>query len=327
MKGGKRPTVTDANLVLGFLDENYFLGGTMNISKMLAEQAILEYVAKPLNLSVIDAAYMIYNTANHIMTEAIRDITVWEGIDPKEYTIVAGGGAIGMHIIAISSQLGCNEIIVPKTGSTLSAFGGLAADIVNDFSRSYETTTSDFKFDKVNSILKELEKEAKIFLNKMGIPKEAQVLEFAAEARYPFQNNELTVPLEGNVLGAEDLAVFVEKFHNLHDEILGAKDEKEVIETVLWKVRAKGIMPDLKLHEQKLSNEQPEPLTIKSSRKAFFKEFGGMVKVSIYNGDLLKAGNIINGPAIIENPTTNIVIMPKSRATISRYGNVILNSN
>ncbi|KAB7708270.1 hydantoinase/oxoprolinase family protein [Bacillus aerolatus] len=323
MRGGKYPTITDANLVLGYLDEGFFLGGTMKVSKRLAEQAIFEYVAKPLNVSIIEAAYMIYNSANHIMTEAMRDITIWEGIDPKEYTIVAGGGAIGMHVASIGSQLGCSEIIVPKTASTLSAFGGVVADVISGFSRSHVTTTDAFNFDKVNLILKDLEEEARTFLNRVGIPMERQVLEFSAEARYPFQNNELTVPLKGNVfINDDDITKFAKDFHNQHDETLGSKSEKEAIEIAMWKVKAKGIMPDIKLQEQNLFHEEPETLAIKPSRQAFFKECGGMIEVPVYNEELLRAGNIINGPAIIEQPTTNIVITPDCKATISRYGNV-----
>src|SRR5699024_7549288 len=104
MNGGTKATVTDAALVLGYLNEEYFLGGTMKVSKELAEKAIKENVADPLNISIIDAAYAIWNTATAKMTEAIRDVTIWEGIDPRKYTFVAGGGAVGLHIIPIVSE-------------------------------------------------------------------------------------------------------------------------------------------------------------------------------------------------------------------------------
>lgn len=325
MQGGEYPTITDANLVLGYINDKHFLGGAMEISKELAEKAIFDYVAKPLNLSVIEAAQMIYNSANHIMTEAMRDITVWEGIDPNEYTIVAGGGAIGMHIIEIASELGCNNVIIPKTASTLSSFGGVIADVVSDFDQSYITTTGSFNFAEVNLILEDLKQDAKTFLNKMDIAEQNQELEFTVEARYPFQNFELTVPLrKGEFENDVDVQNFVKDFHNQHEEMLGSKNEEEIVEIVMWKVKAKGIMPEIKLQENKLSGKNPDSTACKQAREAFFEGHEEGVNTPVYDGVLLKPGNIINGPAIIEESTTNIIIIPGSQATISNSGNVII---
>ena len=325
IRGGEKATITDANLVLGYLDEDYFLGGTMKVDKQLAEHVIMENVAKPLNLSLTEAAYSIYNAANHIMTEAIRDITVWEGFDPKEYSIVAGGGAVGMHINAIVSQLGCNEIIIPNTASTLSAFGGLVADVVTEYSKNYLTTASSFDINEVNDVLKHLREEATEFLNKVGISKDSQRLEFFAEARYMFQDTELSIPLMNHIFSnKEDVARFVKEFHLKHDQVLGSKEEGQDIEIVTWKVVAKGITPKLRLNEQSKISSVPIANAKKQSRKAFFKVLGGMVDVSVFDGELLNAGNLICGPAIIELPTTNIVVMPGSKATVSKLGNIII---
>jgi len=325
MRGGERATVTDANLVLGYLDESYFLGGKMKVDKKLAEEAIRKHVAEPLNLSVVEAAYTIYNTANHIMTEAVRDITVWEGVDPKEYVVVAGGGAVGMHIIPIVSQLGCREVILPKTASTLSAFGGVVADVVREFNRSYLTTSNEFNFDGVNGVLHQLEEDAKSFLRTVGVPEENQILEFSVEARYFFQEREISVPVSTNSFAKkEEVLALLEDFHNKHEQTLGSKEPGQDVEFVVWKVAAKGVTPEIALQEQPLSSETPDTEAVKTPRKAYFKDLGGMIEVPIYDGEKLKAGNKVIGPAIIEEPTTNVVITPGSTATVSRYGNYII---
>lgn len=326
MRGGERATVTDANLVLGYLDENYFLGGKMKVSRELAEKAIMQSVAAPLNLSLMEAAYTIYNTANHLMTEAVRDITIFEGIDPKEYAVVAGGGAVGMHIIPIVSQLGCQEVIVPKTASTLSAFGGAVADVVREFNRSYLTSSHSFDSENVKATLDKLAADAKTFLDSVGVPKENQVLEFAVEARYLFQERELTVPLRsGAIQNDHDLETLIDDFHEKHELTLGSMEKGQAVEFVVWKVIARGITPEISLHKQPVSSEAPNPAALKSLRKAYFREMGGLVEVPVYDGTRLFAGNVITGPAIIEEPTTNIVVIPGSTLTLSMYGNYIIN--
>ncbi|MET3288928.1 UNVERIFIED_CONTAM: N-methylhydantoinase A [Brevibacillus sp. OAP136] len=322
MRGGERATVTDANLLLGYLDESYFLGGTMEIDKRLAQEAIRKHVAEPLNLDVLEAAYTIYNTANHIMTEAVRDITVWEGVDPKEYVVVAGGGAVGMHIIPIVSQLGCLDVILPKTASTLSAFGGVVADVDREFNRSYITTSNSFNYEGVNDVLQQLEEEARSFLQTVGVPEEKQVLTFSVEARYLFQEREISVPIHRNSFAdSQDVQELVEQFHTKHEQTLGSKENGQKVEFVVWKVTAKGITPEIQLEKQSDLGERPDPEAIKTPRAAYFKELGGMTEVAIYAGEKLKAGNKIIGPAIIEEPTTNLVIVPGSTVTVSRYGN------
>ncbi|QWU13965.1 N-methylhydantoinase A [Paenibacillus sophorae] len=325
MRGGERATVTDANLVLGYLDENYFLGGNMKVSKELAEKAIMKSVAEPLNLSLMDAAYTIYNTANHLMTEAVRDMTVFEGIDPKEYAVVAGGGAVGMHIIPIVSQLGCQEVIVPKTASTLSAFGGVVADVVREFNRSHLTASTGFDYEKVKSVLNKLAADARAFLDTVGVSKENQVFEFAVEARYLFQERELTVPLRSNAIqNVQDLEALIDDFHSKHEFTLGSMEKGQAVEFVVWKVIARGITPEINLQVQSLSSETPNRSSLKATRKAYFREMGGQVDVQVYDGTLLQAGNKIVGPAIIEEPTTNIVVTPGSTVTLSKYENYVI---
>ncbi len=152
-RGGTNPTVTDANVVLGYLDPEYFLGGTIKLDKALAEEAIAREVGQPLGLDALEAAFAIWNTVCVNMTEAIRDITVWAGIDPREYVVVSGGGASGMHILSIVAQIGGRKVVIPKTAAGLSAFGGLIANVVRELQWSHFTTTNSFDYEGVYGFL------------------------------------------------------------------------------------------------------------------------------------------------------------------------------
>ncbi|MFD1707895.1 hydantoinase/oxoprolinase family protein [Siminovitchia sediminis] len=325
MRGGERATVTDAALVLGYLDENYFLGGRMKLNRELAEKAIKNDIADPLGVGVMEAAHTVWNTATAKMAEAIRDVTVWEGIDPKEYVFVAGGGAVGIHILPIVSQLGAREIIIPKTAATLSAFGGAVADVVREFQRSYLTATNDFDYDGVNAVLAELKKEADEFLDKVGIPEEQREFEYLAEARYPFQEQELSFSLQSSSFDNRDsVNALVEDFHEMHDQVLGSKEPGQYVECVVWKLRVKGVTSSISLKAQELAGPEPAAGSLKGTRQAYFKEQGGLVETKVYDGERLKAGNKVDGPAIIEEPTTNLVVFPGEAAMVSKYGNYIV---
>ncbi len=324
-RGGENPTVTDANVILGYLDPNYFLGGTMQLDRNLAEKAILESIAKPLKLNLVEAAFAIWNTVNVNMTEAIRDITIWEGVDPREYVFVSGGGASGMHIVPIVGSLGAQRIIIPKTAAGLSAFGGLIANVVRELQWSHFTTTNNFDFEGVNTVLRRLENDAHTFLNSADIPPEQQRVEFIVEARYPFQERELAVPLNGNTLASPaDVNKLIAEFHKTHDRVLGSRDPSQYVECVMWRARAIGLIPPMKVSEIKAGSGQLPVAAIKDKRKAYFRELGGMIEMPVFEGSEFMAGNSIKGPAIIEEKTTTIVLSPGSDATISRFGNYLI---
>jgi N-methylhydantoinase A len=323
-RGGKNATVTDANVVLGYLDADYFLGGMMKLEKSLAEEAILENVSKPLGLSLIEGAHAIWNTVCVNMTEAIRDITVWEGIDPREYVFVSGGGASGMHIVPIVSSLGGKQVIIPKTAAGLSAFGGLIADVVRELQWSHFSPTNNFDYDGVNQVLHRLEFDSRAFLNSAGIPQERQRIEYLVEARYPFQERELAVPIKSNTLNEDSVAKLVSDFHDTHDRVLGSKDPSQYIECVMWRARAIGLIPPLSFREREFGDEHPPTSAFKGKRMAYFKELNGLINTPVYEGDELKANNRINGPAIIEEKTTTIVLFQNSSVLVSRFGNYLI---
>jgi N-methylhydantoinase A len=322
--GGKLPTVTDADVVLGYLDPDYFLGGRIKLDPNLSQSAINEFVAKPLNLNNEEAAFTIWSTVNHNMLAAIQDITIRKGIDLKDYIIVSGGGAGSMHIQAIGKDLGIKDIIVPKAASALSAYGGAYADLVADFGSSFFTKSNRFDYDAVNRLLSKLEKKAEEFLKRNNISSQQGHLEFHVEARYPDQIYELDVPLRTNrVRNEEELLQLESDFHDVHERIYASKEPERNIECVYFRVRAIGKNVKQKMKEIPFEGKNSSS-AIKGNREAYFKELGGLVYTPVFDGKKLVSGNELKGPALIEEPTTTIVVLPGAKVTVSNWGNYLM---
>ena len=319
-RGGENPTATDANLVLGYLDPAYFLGGQMRIHPELAKNAILNKVAGPLQLGLEEAAFSIWSTVNVDLTSAIQDITIWQGIDPREYLFVSGGGAAGMHIIPVVKELGAREVLIPKTASVISAMGGSFADVTAEFTASRVTVSSFFDYDAVNLTLAELEKKARKFLEQAGIPEKRRRIEFFTEARYLNQVWELPVSLvDGRIAGDAELDQVIETFHSVHERILGIKEPNQAVEFMFWRAKAVGKVSNPEIARIAVG-QNPADHAVKGRRMAYFHELGGMVDTPVYQGMALGAGNKIHAPAIIEEPTMTLVVFPGARAKITDRG-------
>ena len=200
-RGGTEPTVTDAAVVLGYIDPDYFLGGLLKLDVDGARDAVARQIAGPLGMSVERAAWAILAIANEHMVTAVRDITINQGIDPRESVLVAGGGAGGLTMTQIAAELDCDRVLVPRTAAALSACGGLFSDVVTEFVASQRADTGDFAFDDVNRVLAELEARMDEFFERLGVDEDVRVKEFSVEARYPFQIWELDVPLASSRFG------------------------------------------------------------------------------------------------------------------------------
>jgi N-methylhydantoinase A len=323
--GGTRPTVTDANLVLGYLNPEFLLGGRMELGKDLAREVIEQHIAKPLGIGVLEAAFTIWNTVCVNMSDAIRTITSWEGIDPRDYVFVAGGGAAGLHIVPMMADMGVRQLIIPKAAGALSAVGGLAGDMVADFQRSHECDSLHFDFDGVTRVLRTLEEEATAFLISNGVKAENRVLELSVDARYHSQPWELTIPLRTEVFsGKADVTRLVEDFHEAHERTRGSREEGQFIECSTWRARAVGKTRELEFHQAETGSERPSERAIIGKRMGYFKELGGMVETTVYAGDELKTGNRITSPGIIEEIATTIVVFPGSEVTVSNLGNYVV---
>ncbi len=323
-RGGTRATVTDANLVLGYLNPDYILGGSMKLDSKSAAKAIEKNVASLLGISVLDAAFAIWNTVSVNMTDAIRKITSWEGIDPREYVFVSGGGAGGLHVIPMMADLGVSNLIIPKAAGALSAVGGLAADMVADFQRNYGCSTSQFDMDSVNMTLDALAAEALSFFESNGIRQEDRRTEFSVDARYYSQPWELTVPLRvSRFNGQENVAQFVEDFHAMHIRMRGSREEGQSVECSNWRVKATGKTKQLGFYQVAAGTGASPEGALKGRRSAYFRE-SGLCETPVFDGDRLRAGNKLPGPAIIEERETTIIVFPASEVSVTKAGNYLV---
>jgi len=317
MRGGSEPTVTDANLVRGFINPDYFVGGAMALSSELAEKAVYEKIAKPLNLTLHEAASLICLTCEQNMVAAIEDITIRRGIDPRKYLMVGGGAAAGLHAVPLARELGIKQIILPKTAGVLSAYGILTSDMKSLFASSHFTDSVNFDYSGVNHVLEAMEKEAEAYLSRMNIGPENRELVFSAEARYEGQVWQLTLPLKtGRIINQQTLAKVIDDFHSLHEAVFFVKNLQDDVEFIEWDIEAIGKLPELTQEEQKWGGENPSA-AFKGHRLAFFKEMDRAMEVPVYRGEALAHGNEIKGPALIDEPLTTIVLYPGSNAVVT----------
>src|SRR5690348_12959970 len=240
-RGGTEATVTDANVVLGIIDPDYFLGGRMKLDRGKAERAV-GGIAAMLGTGLVEAAYAIHTTTNHNMINAIEDITVNEGIDPRESYLISGGGATACHIGEMARILGIRRFMVPKLAAGLSAYGGLLSDVRWEESATLHQTSKDFDGARVAGILRALRGKGDAFLAQMGFPSEKRAFEFSFQGRYLYQSWDIEVPFDfpGGEFAEGDLAKLLAAFHRTHERIYTIKDENDVVEFTTWKLRAIG---------------------------------------------------------------------------------------
>ena len=321
-RGGDQPTVTDAALVLGYIDPQYFNGGRLKLDSAAAHRVITR-LAGEIGRSPDETAAAIMVIANELMIKAIGEITVNEGVNPRESVVVAGGGAAGFNIMPIARELGCATVILPRLASALSACGMQYSDIVFEATRSRFSDDRNFDIAGVNRALEEIEAELAAFRRGLKGAEGAEArIELLVEARYRAQVWELdTVLPKVRINDATDIAALAEAFHQTHERVYAVRDEGSPVEFVNWKGRiairlfAPPSPPDVTA-----TAYRPAPDT---ERPCFFVETG-RAATPVYRGSMLQPGAQIAGPAIIEEPTTTIVVYPGLSAALSAAGNYIL---
>jgi N-methylhydantoinase A len=318
--GGTEPTVTDACVTLGYLDPDYFLGGSMKLDARAAAQAIEEHVAGPLGLPLEEAAAAILSVATENMVQAISDITVDQGIDPAESVLIGGGGAAGLNSVFIARRLGCPTLIIPETGAGLSASGALMSDLTNEYRATFFTTSDAFDRDGVNATLAALETECRAFIDGPGAAALSSEIEYAAEARYASQVWEIEVPLPvARFSSAAELDALAEAFHAMHERIFAIRDPGSVIEYVGWTATARC----------RLREGGPGRLAaggghaVGETRKVYFAG-SGTVDARIHDFETMQAGIEHAGPAIIESPFTTVVADADTRFARTASGSLVM---
>jgi N-methylhydantoinase A len=321
-RGGDKPTVTDAALYLGYIDPEYFNGGRLKLDRAAGARVIEEFAAS-IGRTPDETAAAIMTVANELMIKAIGEITVNEGVNPRESVIVAGGGAAGFNIMPIARELGCATTILPRLAGGLSACGMQYSDIVFEATRSRFTDSKSFDRDAVNQALAEIRADLEAFQATLtGAEGATATMQYVVEARYKAQVWELDTPVTGgNLASADDVAALIEAFHQVHERVYAVRDEGSPVEFVNWKGRISIKLfappPPPKIAA---SPYRPEP---DAMRSCYFMETG-RTSTAIFRGRKLEAGASIAGPAIIEEPTTTIVVYPGLSAQLSAAGNYIL---
>jgi N-methylhydantoinase A len=317
--GGEEATVTDAALVLGYLDPQNFLGGRMALDPAAAERAV-GMIATALDGDLADAAQAILTIANEHMVAAIKEITVNQGVDPRDSALVAGGGAAGLGMAAIARELGCASVLLPRTAGALSAFGAQQADIVTETGRSLLTDSESFNYERVNETLAEIDTalhSAAESLRGIGMATE---IEHFVEARYAHQVWDLEIPLTvDRFADSADVEALVESFHATHERIFAVTDPGQRVEAVHWKGRltAEPRKPAL------AAPAAPRQGTAPPLRSAYFAGVG-VVDVPVLAGGSLAPGERREGPLLVAEPTTTIVVPPDATLTATELGDYLL---
>jgi N-methylhydantoinase A len=322
-RGGEEPTLTDASLVLGYLDPDFFLGGAIKLDQAGARAAITERIAEPMNMGVLEAAYAIVAVATENMVQAIMDITVNQGIDPRNATLIGGGGAAGLNIVLIGRRLGVRSVIVPPVGAALSAAGALLSDLASEHRAILYLRSAEFDHDAAGRVLARLEQSAREFVEVAGRSAKASEIEFHVEARYPDQVWEIEVPLGNNRLRtSKDVASLEQRFHEVHEELFAVSDPRSSIEIVGWNSRASCRLRDPGLP---VLNGFAKSSRARNGagRKAYFGG-EGYLETPVHLLGQMEVGESIRGPVIVESPFTTIVIDTCASCRLSPAGNLVI---
>jgi N-methylhydantoinase A len=320
-KGGTAPTVTDANLVLGRINTQ-IAGGTLPLDAAAAAKSIQEKIAAPLSMELHSAASGILSIANNAMVGAIRNVSVERGHDPREFALVAYGGAGPMHAIDVAKLLGINKVVAPLHPGIASAYGLLVAELKNDYARTSLQTPPDYDTEGMERVYAEMESEGRAWLTEEGVPQNLHVFSRWADLRYAHQGSEVTVAFSAEQVTGQALDDVIQEFHTHHEQLYGFALEQPV-EIVTLRVAASGDVGSVEMPRRPSGLDSPEK-AIASEREVFFDEVGGFVKTNIYDRDRLAPGSSIDGPAILEGMDSTVLINPSWTGQIDEYGNCIM---
>jgi len=321
-RGGTEPTITDANLVLHRLDPDHFLGGEMRLDEEAAYRAIKEKCADPLGLDVVEVALGIVEIANTAMVNAVRRISVQRGYDPRDFVLVAFGGAGPMHANRLAAELDIPTVLVPMSPGTTSAKGLLVTDLKHDYSTTLIQRADRLDVDMVNRLYREMEAQGQKALLTEGMGHSSIGFERQVDMRYVGQSYELPIPLDDERV-EDALEGMLQRFHQEHERAYGFAAPGEPVEFVTLRLTAVGSIAKPKLREiaERSGDVNATPRTV---RQVYFAEAGGFVTCPSYDRYQLAAGAMIEGPAIVEEMDSTTVIHPGFRAEVDRYGNLLI---
>ncbi len=321
--GGTLPTVSDANLVLGRLNPDYFLGGKIPLHPEKAREAIEGRVARKMGLPIEEAAMSIFQIANANMAKGISGISVQKGYDLREFILVPFGGAAPNHAVEIAVALGIEKIVVPPMCGNFSALGLVVADVQHDYVRTIAKKQQDIEPGELLECFRGLEQEGIQQLKGENVKENDIHLEWSIDLRYEGQSWELNTPVERTPdLGEGALKHILTSFHSLHQQVYSYSEPRETVEFINLRVRAIGRNPSLTLpSEEKAATPLSKPL--KEKRPVYFKD-SGFVEVPVYERDLIGCGTEIPGPCIFEEKLSTTTIPSGCMGLIDEFRNIVI---
>ncbi|MGZ9059396.1 MAG: hydantoinase/oxoprolinase family protein [Burkholderiaceae bacterium] len=320
-QGGKQPTVTDADLVLGYLDANYFLGGKMQLDLERTKKA-LERLGKPLKMTAQQVAWGIHQIVNENMANAARAHLGERGKDPRRMPMYAFGGAGPVHGYRVAEILRLPALISPFGAGVGSTFGLLSAPLAFDFVRSAYSRMDRLDWNLANRLLDEMAHEGRKVLQTSGLSADEIRYQRTADLRYIGQGHEVSVALPDGVLGVGDLPRIAAEFERTYESLYGRKGPDVPLEVINWRVVASGARPDMNLKLPRNSTHGGDAR--KGSRLAFFPETNGYVETSIYDRYTLEPGMRFNGPAIVEERESTLIVGAGGLARVDERLNVVV---
>jgi N-methylhydantoinase A len=318
-RGGVEPTVTDADLVLGYINPEYFAGGAIKLQAGAAARAIEARVARPLGLSLEDAAWGIHTIVNTNMELATRVVSIERGRDPRDLTLVAFGGSGPVHGCRLAQALGIPRIVLPASAGVTAAIGLLAAEVKFDVARTHVRRLDSVDGASLDAMYDEMSDQATAVVRESAVTSDVMVAR-SADARYVGQGYEVTVPIPSGRLDAAVLARVRTSFHEVYAARYGYANPAEPVEVVTWKLSAIGGSPRIALAKAGASSADTRR---KATRRAYFPEARGYADTPVYDRYELAAGTSLTGPAIVEERESTTVLPPGVTATVDEYANLI----
>ena len=319
-RGGAEPTVTDCNLLLGYLDQSSLLGGDLSIDHAVAEQVVRTRLAEPLGVDVRNAAAAVIDIVNHTMAEVLKIVSVQRGHDPRDFVLAAFGGAGPLHAAALASELGITEVLCPPIPGAFSALGLVGTDLKRDYVQTLFTTTDAADPAAVEAAFVALEKKGGAMLDRAGIASDRRRFERSVDARYPRQSYELLVPVPAQPVDRATLQRIAETFHDRHLHTYGHDNRAEPVQIVSIRLAAIGTIPPLVIRDRPARVGAD---AVKSKRQLWFHETGA-VDGKIYDRRRMPSRMEVAGPVVIESLESTILVPPGWQAKMNEDGFVLL---
>ena len=328
--GGKEPTITDANLILGRLDPSYFADGQISLDTEAAKNAIHKHCAEPLGLSIEAAAHGIIEIANTAMVNALRLVSVQRGHDPRDFMLMGFGGAGPAHVVRLAEQAGIPQVLIPAEPGTASALGLLVTDVRMESSATLIIRADQVELSRITYEFEKLENSGRLAHSAAASASGEPIFERAIEMRYWGQSFELSVPVpDRKTIDNDWMNDLIEAFHESHDSAYGFRADDEPVELVNLRLTTVGKIARPQLRKLDTIDHDIQ-VAIKGERPVYFatdSSQGGVISTTVYNRQKLPPRSTFNGPAIVEEPDCTTVIQPSWSVTVDDFGNLIVENN